>query len=289
MKKLLLIVIAIALLGATAYFYGNEEEVDVVVDIDRTKLVGTWQSTDDPLSKVVFNTDGSQQDVYDNKVLGSGSWSFYEQESDVFLRTVINEETYEYAILEISEENLTLSYLSRGNILNYKRVVNSTEGFSQYISLENGFAIKHPSDWEVQEALKPQETKAFHEVYVSKNDGLGVVVRMFENPEELSVKEWWGAWLAEEDLKKEDCNIEESPCLFLRDLIEGEKDTKLDEKEALEITLFRFDHQEVCTYADSVDYIYGVCATGTNPNDESEFENRMITKSMTESFELVHE
>lgn len=287
MKKLLLIVIAIALLGATAYFYGNEEEADTVADIDRTKLVGTWQSTDDPLSKIVFNTDGSQQDVYDNKILGSGSWSFYEQESAVFLRTVIKDETYEYAILEISEENLTLSYLPRGNTLNYSRVVNSTEGFSQYISLENGFAIKHPRDWEVQEALKPQEAKAFHEVYVSKDNGLGVVIRMFENPEGLSVKEWWGEWLAEEDTKKADCNEEESPCLFLRELVEGEKDTKLDEKEALEIALFRFDHEEVCTYAVFGANIYGVCAAGSNPNDENEFANRVVTKSMTESFEFV--
>lgn len=91
-------------------------------------LVGFWQSTSDPQAQIVFAEDGTTTDLYDGTQLGSGVWSLYENESaeynpsGLFLRSVLNGETYEYAIVELTEQKLVLSYLERGNILEYERI-----------------------------------------------------------------------------------------------------------------------------------------------------------------------
>ncbi len=91
-------------------------------------IVGTWQSTEDPKAVVVYKADGTVEDRYDGEVMSTGTWELYadgEAEYDpssVFLRTTIDGETYEYAVLDSGESQLTINYLARGNTLDYERV-----------------------------------------------------------------------------------------------------------------------------------------------------------------------
>jgi len=87
--------------------------------------LGEWRSKDDKKSVVVFNEDGAFKSVYDEEELSSGSWRIEEErgEFDVsfYLYQEVDEEVYEYEIASIDEENLSLIYLDRGNILEYER------------------------------------------------------------------------------------------------------------------------------------------------------------------------
>lgn len=92
------------------------------------ELVGLWQSTTDSQAQIVFAEDGTTTDLYSGTQLSSGVWSLYTDDSaeynpsGIFLRSVLNGETYEYAIVELTDEKLVLSYLERGNILEYQRI-----------------------------------------------------------------------------------------------------------------------------------------------------------------------
>jgi hypothetical protein len=102
----------------------EESEVYLVEDYSE-EILGEWRSKDDKKSVVVFNEDGAFKSVYDEEELSSGSWRIEEErgEFDVsfYLYQEVDEEVYEYEIASIDEENLSLIYLDRGNILEYER------------------------------------------------------------------------------------------------------------------------------------------------------------------------
>jgi len=164
--------------------------------------------------------------------------------------------------------------------------------WQEYKNEQYGFSIKYPAEWEVQEALKPQEIRALHEIVFFEKEyeihRASLTVRIFTNDEEQTINEWWNAWLSDEDKKKEECIAEygegNTPCLFLRDLIEREEEVVLAGVSAHKVGLFRFDSEEECIYASRGKYIYGICYDGQNPNDPDFEANKEITKKMRESF-----
>lgn len=144
MKNLVIIIAIIVILAAAVVLLWSndvseiaptEEEMDLTEGVAELNIGGTlamipgrWQSTDDEKSVVIFNGDGIAVDIYDGEELGSGTWELYENEnaeynpSGVFMRQIIGGESFEYAVLELSEDTLLLSYLARGNTLEYERV-----------------------------------------------------------------------------------------------------------------------------------------------------------------------
>lgn len=267
-------------------------------------IIGIWQSTDDSKSVVVIKEDGSTQNIYDDEILDNGSWELYTKEgvefdpSGFFLRTTIEGEIYEYAILDANDFVLTLSYLARGNTLNYRKVnsldifnTTSNEDWSKYESDLYDVSFDYPNDWEVVEALKPQNLRAEHEIVVWQKEydlwRASLTVNIFANEENLDVNTWWDNWLKEEDAKETECREEygdQSPCLYLRGLIELEKQTVFAGKEAVSVTLFQFDHEKECTYFQYEKYVYGLCSASVSPNDPLEKENKEITDKIRESF-----
>lgn len=309
MKKIFPIIIILIALVAIAYYVQNRHApVSNALNIERAAslMVGTWQSADDIKAVVVFEQDGTQRDVYDGAAVSVGAWELRDHveeatkeynPSGVFLHTVINGDVFEYAIVEVNETELVMSYLARGNTLRYRRVPADTSAgavpadWREYSNEEYDFTLKYPVNWEVQEALKPQDIRAEHEVVVWEQEydtwRASLTIRMYPRDEGQSVRAWWEAWLAEEDVKEAKCREEHgdmSPCLFLRGLVEKEWDATLAGEPAVAVELFRFDHQEECTYAAHGEYVYGICAAGKNPNDPQEAEHRTITDAIRTSF-----
>ncbi|MBU1557359.1 hypothetical protein KKC45_00110 [Patescibacteria group bacterium] len=175
----------------------------------------------------------------------------------------------------------------RGNI--YTR--NIVEDWNDYKNTEYGFLIQYPQDWEVQESLKPQNPKALHEIDLHQKEyemaRAYITIQIFDNPEEESVSIWWDKWLGEEDQKEADCQAEykgEAPCLFLRGLVEDEKDSTLYDLPVKTVQLFQFDSSKECNYISHGGYVYGICYDGVNPNDPNFEVNREITSKMFSSF-----
>ena len=176
-----------------------------------------------------------------------------------------------------------------------KSVADIPENWQKYVNATYGFHLSHPSDWEVQEALKPQELRAEHEVVVWERDydmwRGSATVRIFQNEKHQTVREWWNTWLADEDVKEAECREEygdESPCLFLRGLVEWEKETTLAGEKAITVGLFRFDHEGECIYAAQGEYVFGFCAPGANnPNDPKAAQHTEITNLVRDTFKLI--
>jgi hypothetical protein len=167
------------------------------------------------------------------------------------------------------------------------------EGWQIYANNEYAFSFAFPSDWEVQEVLKPQEMRALHEVFIHATRyeffRPSMTVSIFTNDEGVSVSEWWNAWLSEEDSMKAECiaevgEDEEAPCLYLRDLITDETTTIIDGKEGILVNLFQFDSTKECAYVADEEYIFGLCHDGSNPNDPNFEANSAIYKGIVDSF-----
>jgi len=166
-----------------------------------------------------------------------------------------------------------------------------TDGWVDYQNSEYGFSVKHPANWESQETLKPQELKALHDIVFFEREyemvRPSLTVRIFTNDNNQSLDEWWSAWLADEDIKKEECVAEyagDAPCLFLRDLVEREEKTTLAGKTALAVGFFRFDSEEECVFTANGKYIYATCYDGANPNDPNFEVNKKTTENIRKTF-----
>ena len=133
MKKYIIGIVVIILIVVGFFVFGGDSsrtEVDsnTLSALDRAEgnIVGRWQSIDDENSEIVFGEDKSFGSLYSGDVMDGGTWEFYtegENLNDVFLRTDIEGEVYEYIILEIGSDKLVMSYLSRGNTLSYTKVL----------------------------------------------------------------------------------------------------------------------------------------------------------------------
>lgn len=92
------------------------------------RIVGTWQSIDDPASVVAYTEDGVSYSRYKGEEIDSGTWEIETRDdaaydpSGVFFITTIDGEEFAYAIVELTDERLTLNYLERGNMLRYSRI-----------------------------------------------------------------------------------------------------------------------------------------------------------------------
>jgi hypothetical protein len=89
--------------------------------IDNNKLLGQWKSHDDEDSILIFEKEGVFRDVYlSSGNISTGIW----QIKDSQLYTFIEGEQVDslFSILEITDKNLSLSYLARGNTLNYTKL-----------------------------------------------------------------------------------------------------------------------------------------------------------------------
>lgn len=295
-------------LVALAVYYagGNRSSKNGSPSVEETTalLVGAWQSLEDPKSVVIFEEGGVRRDLYEGVEPEAGTWEVRLGDgeagdfSGLILESVFYGESYEYSIWNVNESELVINYLARGNTLSYKRVDDYlvdylAQDWELYANEEYGFAFEHPDFWEVQEALKPREQRALHEVVVweKEYDNMwrgSLSVFMFTNEDGQGVQEWWSAWLAEEDEKEAECREEygdTAPCLFLRGLVEREEATFLGGEEAITVGLFRFDHEEECTYAAHGEYIFGICAPAAgNPNDPKAVEHRAIAERIQDSF-----
>ena len=164
-------------------------------------------------------------------------------------------------------------------------------GWINYKNDDYGFSLQYPSDWEMQEALKPQNLKALHEIdFHAKEYELTrpyFTIQIFTNENKESVKTWWEKWLGEEDQKEAECKAEykdEAPCLFLRGLIERETDNTLYGLPVKTVQLFQFDSSRECNYISYGDYVYGICYDAINPNDPNFENNKKVTGKMWSTF-----
>ena len=164
------------------------------------------------------------------------------------------------------------------------------DNWLNYKNSEYSFLIQHPNNWDAQEALKPQEPKALHEIVFSQQDyemvRPSLKVQIFTNEENQPLEDWWQEWLADEDKEKEECMAENpnSPCLVLRDFVEKEEATTLAELPAKMVRFFRFDSEEECIFVPYGNYIYNLCYDGMNPNDPNFEINKKTTGDIRKTF-----
>lgn len=105
----------------------------------RELIVGSWQSLDDEQSVVVFQSNGEIQDIYAGGAVNEfGTYQIFDSANSLpptemeralsvndtgpYLRQTFGDQDYYYVILELDSEDLSLSYLARGNTLKYRRV-----------------------------------------------------------------------------------------------------------------------------------------------------------------------
>jgi uncharacterized membrane protein len=95
-------------------------------------IVGDWRSVDDPKEVMRFTSDFRKWDEYDGDYQGEGEVSFTKVcddptvlPGDEFLIQINDansaEDIYCYGIIDISDNNLVLMFLPRGNFLEYER------------------------------------------------------------------------------------------------------------------------------------------------------------------------
>lgn len=85
-----------------------------------TKIIGTWVSVDDVKNQIVF-TKKAKLDYYDKALVSTYSYTI---NGDALTATDQSDGTiYRYSVLSLTEKNLTLIYLDRGNLLKFKRSI----------------------------------------------------------------------------------------------------------------------------------------------------------------------
>ena len=86
---------------------------------DNSSLIqGKWISIDDQNSTIEFK-DKTKIDFYAGEKMTQGVFKL--EENDQHLIVTVDEDIFEYTIVELSDNILTLTYLSRGNTLKYQR------------------------------------------------------------------------------------------------------------------------------------------------------------------------
>lgn len=133
MNKKAFLVIAVGLFIAFGSIYTNED--DNVFALVPSQLAGAWESVDDLQSVREFTIEGDLIESYSSEIIGDiGKWSIFSFEEaieygfstahdqeGVYLLIETEEGPLYFLITELSNENLKLIYLDRGNTLEYKR------------------------------------------------------------------------------------------------------------------------------------------------------------------------
>lgn len=84
-------------------------------------LTGTWQSTNDMYSYIIF-TEKYQKNIQDGNILDSSLYHLTTDSTGTKLIVENGRRDKEYKILSLTDNSLSLSYLPRGKKLNYKKV-----------------------------------------------------------------------------------------------------------------------------------------------------------------------
>lgn len=104
--------------------------------IPANSLVGTWKSTDDPNFVRTIYENGGFTDSYEGSpdATHSGTWVIFtaaEAPNDfaypieagtTYLEMSDEDAVYTFAIIELSEESVTMLYLDRGGVLSFDRI-----------------------------------------------------------------------------------------------------------------------------------------------------------------------
>lgn len=85
-------------------------------------LIGKWQSTEDALAFKNIKDGGVFEEEYDGEVLSEGTWTVDGEDGRYELLVTSDGEVFEYTIMTVNTDHLTLMYLPRGNVLDYTRV-----------------------------------------------------------------------------------------------------------------------------------------------------------------------
>jgi hypothetical protein len=91
------------------------DEFDLLTSFQ--KIQGRWISIDDRKSVIEF-LDNKKIDYYDGEIMYE---EIFEIDNDDYLTTQSDDENIKYKIIELTKNNLVLSYLPRGNTLKFER------------------------------------------------------------------------------------------------------------------------------------------------------------------------
>ena len=107
----------------------NKEEI-VSADLSYKEIIqGKWRLFEDEKSSIEFK-ENKKIDYYNNEKISEGIFDFYDDysiamgkmdERGKYLAVSNDGEYFVYEVVKLTEEELSLIYLSRGNILEYKR------------------------------------------------------------------------------------------------------------------------------------------------------------------------
>lgn len=153
-KKVILIAIGVslalvALVWAGLSFFGSKDEPVAPTRVEQAanpvgktnrdvtlELDGKWRSTDDPRFVRTFSSNGAVTDFYEDDQADtvSGTWRFIEdpasEQGDLpavtdakVIKVMFPEEVLYFAITKLTDTELNLSYLPRGNTLSFTRSV----------------------------------------------------------------------------------------------------------------------------------------------------------------------
>lgn len=139
MKKILTIIIILILLGFGIYKIINNKTVqegvgdgtiDNLVENNFNLLQGQWISVDDEKSVIEFMGD-KKIDIYDGEIMEEIIFKLYKElpdggvgEEDAngeYMTAEVNGDVFQYKIIDLSSTKLSLMFLPRGNILEYRR------------------------------------------------------------------------------------------------------------------------------------------------------------------------
>lgn len=99
----------------------TQKSVAVETDIDK-RLIGTWKNTEDSKYTVVFMPGGRLSEQYESRTASEGTWEISPGKDLFQLKKTIDGEIFLYEIVTVTDSNLTLIYLPRGNTLTFKKM-----------------------------------------------------------------------------------------------------------------------------------------------------------------------
>ncbi|MBU0767410.1 hypothetical protein KKF55_06595 [Patescibacteria group bacterium] len=98
----------------------NTVDLGTSLDVVQSQLLGTWVSTDDERYWMVFSDD-MKIDFYNNEDKLTHSYILEEAADGTQIIAGEGDDKVIYAIMELSEDELQLLHLPRGNVLKFKR------------------------------------------------------------------------------------------------------------------------------------------------------------------------
>jgi hypothetical protein len=137
-SAILLGTIVIFLLSFAQYISKKAETPEVVQEEmiveEKIDLSGTWHSNEDFSYIVIFNANGTYEDIYNGDTLERGNWSILDSlegeeiamQTDFFEGPYLKKSTTDiplyYSIFSFENNQLEMFYLDRGNVLTFSRV-----------------------------------------------------------------------------------------------------------------------------------------------------------------------